>query len=189
VNGIGVESRVEEGITDPVLFILYVWLTENTVLNADLTWCSWSHAPKTANHRGVLFRDSSEPCFSLSSSPSVFDFRPYGPCTPPSCLDDRIPTPDSAGGHSVGGHTCAGPRTVSCAALERALNSPDLSTFFFGGANPTNARGPWEPPSWFLQPLVVCWQIRFTAYQAPTTFLAERIFQPDFFLFLCDTFY
>ena len=37
--------------------------------------------------------------------------------------DDRIPT----GGHSKS----AGNRTVSCAALERALNSPDLSTFFF----------------------------------------------------------
>jgi hypothetical protein len=89
--------------------------------------------------------------------------------------DDRIPT----GGHSKS----AGNRTVSCAALERALNSPDLSTFFFGGVNPTNARGPWAPPSWFLQPLIVCRQIRFTVYQAPTTLLAERIFQLDFFFF------
>jgi hypothetical protein len=33
-------------------------------------------------------------------------------------------------------------------ALERALNSHDLSTFFCV-VNPTNARGPWAPPSWF----------------------------------------
>ena len=93
------------------------------MLNADLTWRSWSHAPTIANHRGVLFRDSSELCISLCSSPSVFGFRPCGPWAPPSCLDDRILT----GGHS----TRAGPRTVSCVALERALNFPDLSTFFF----------------------------------------------------------
>jgi hypothetical protein len=93
------------------------------VLNADITWRSWSHAPTIANHRGVLFRDSSELCISLCSSPSVFGFRPCGPWAPPSCLDDRILT----GGHS----TRAGPRTVSCVALERALNFPDLSTFFF----------------------------------------------------------
>ena len=113
------------------------------MLNADLTWRSWSHAPTIANHRGVLFRDSSELCISLCSSPSVFGFRPCGPWAPPSCLDDRILT----GGHS----TRAGPRTVSCVALERALNFPDFSTFFSRWCVSGNARGPWAPPSWFLQ--------------------------------------
>jgi hypothetical protein len=73
-NGIRVEKRVKEGLTVPVLCISYTCRPRIQCLNADLTWRSWSHAPTIANHSGVLFRDSSEPCVSLCSSPQCSTF-------------------------------------------------------------------------------------------------------------------